>query len=569
MRRLLDYLLGRWYYLLAALVLLAVVDLLQVIYPRIVKRAIEYLQAMRPMPDVLRVATLMVVVMFGVAALRLAYRWLLRKVAIDYDYKLRMDLMDKYLAMSERDMSRYDIGDLMSRLIRDTRLVRRFIMMGTIVMVDLTILGGMAIFSMAMLNIELTVYTVLPLIILTVFVLFVGRFLFRMFEVIQRIFGEMTERVRETATGIKVIKTFVREDYWEQMFDELTDRYLATGVRVFTITGSFWPLSAVIVGLSQVILLWVGGNMVMNRVIDLGTLVSFFLYINLLSWPMLSVGFLVNLVSSARAGMRRIEEILTYDVEVKDLPGAAPLEDVNEVSVRDIKDDVVLKGISFDVRRGEVLGITGPPGSGKSVLLKYLIRLWEPPEGSVLINGRDIRLYTLESLRRHVAYVPQEPILFAGTVRDNIAFAKPDASEEEIVWAAKMACVWEDIQGFPDGLDTVVGERGITLSGGQRQRISIARALLAGRRYMVFDDPLSAVDTHTERCIVSNLKDYVENSDVLLIMVSHRIPAIHWADRVLVLEDGRVLEYGVPDELARAGGLYSKLYTYQLGGEGL
>ncbi len=560
---------SRWYYLLTALILLAIVDLLQVIYPRIVKRAIEYIQAMKPASDVIKVAILMVVVMVGVASLRLAYRWFLRKVAIDYDYKLRMDLMDKYLAMSERDMARYDIGDLMARLIRDTRLVRRFIMMGSIVMVDLTILGGMAIFSMALLNLKLTIYTVLPLMILTVFVLVVGRFLFRMFERIQKIFGEMTERVRETATGIKVIKTFVREDYWESMFDEITDRYLTTGVRVFTITGSFWPLSAVIVGLSQVILLWVGGNMVMNKVIDLGTLVSFFLYINLLSWPMLSVGFLVNLVSSARAGMRRIEEILTYEVEVKDLPGAMPLEDIRDVSVRDLKDDVVLKGISFDVRGGEVLGITGPPGSGKSVLLKYLIRLWDPPEGSVLINGRDIRLYTLESLRRLVAYVPQEPILFAGTVRDNIAFAKPDATDEEIIWAAKMACVWEDIQGFPNGLDTVVGERGITLSGGQRQRISIARALLAGRRYLVFDDPLSAVDTHTERCIVSNLKEYVRTSDVLLIMVSHRIPAIHWADRVLVLEDGRMLEYGKPEELAKAGGLYSKLYAYQLGGEGL
>ncbi|NOZ92490.1 MAG: ABC transporter ATP-binding protein [Dictyoglomi bacterium] len=573
MKRLFDYLKSQWKKILIAFIALILVDIMQILYPQYVRKAINLIKSLSTDTDksywisvLWHYAFIMIALYLAVAIFRLVYRWFLRTVAVSYDHQLRMAIMDKYLSFSERDLQKFDIGDLMSRLIRDTRSVRRFIMMGTIILVDLAVLGGMTIVTMVSMSPYLTLVSVPPMIILTLFVLWAGSYMQKKFKVMLELFGEMTERVRETAVGIKVIKTFVREDFFMKLFEQINDRYIGTGVKLFTLQSSFWPLSSVVVGLSLVIVLWVGGDMVMSGKMDIGTLVSFMMYINMIAWPMLSVGMFITVYSMSKSAIQRIDEVLTYEPEVKDT-GTREIEGVSNITVKDIKDDIVLKGVSFSVSKGQVLGITGPPGSGKTVLMKYLPRLWQPGDGMVFVNDIDVNDIRLASLRRHFSYVPQDPILFAGTVRDNIAFARPDATEEEIIWAAKMACVWDDIQALPKGLDTVVGERGITLSGGQRQRVSIARAFLAGKDILILDDPLSAVDTHTERCIIKNLKEYVAQHSPLTIIVSHRIPAIHWADYVLVLEGGKVLEEGTPEELAERDGLYSRLYRYQMGGD--
>ena len=573
MKRLFDYLKSQWKKILIAFIALILVDIMQILYPQYVRKAINLIKSLSTDTDksywisvLWHYAFIMIALYLAVAIFRLVYRWFLRTVAVNYDHQLRMAIMDKYLSFSERDLQKFDVGDLMSRLIRDTRSVRRFIMMGTIILVDLVVLGGMTIVTMVSMSPYLTLVSVPPMIILTLFVLWAGSYMQKKFKVMLELFGEMTERVRETAVGIKVIKTFVREDFFMKLFEQINDRYIGTGVKLFTLQSSFWPLSSVVVGLSLVIVLWVGGDMVMSGKMDIGTLVSFMMYINMIAWPMLSVGMFITVYSMSKSAIQRIDEVLTYEPEVKDT-GTREIEGVSNITVKNIKDDIVLKGVSFSVSKGQVLGITGPPGSGKTVLMKYLPRLWQPGDGMVFVNDIDVNDIRLASLRRHFSYVPQDPILFAGTVRDNIAFAKPDATEEEIIWAAKMACVWDDIQALPKGLDTVVGERGITLSGGQRQRVSIARAFLAGKDILILDDPLSAVDTHTERCIIKNLKEYVAQHSPLTIIVSHRIPAIHWADYVLVLEGGKVLEEGTPEELAERDGLYSRLYRYQMGGD--
>jgi len=573
LKRLFDYLKSQWKKILIAFIALILVDIMQILYPQYVRKAINLIKSLSTDTDksywisvLWHYAFIMIALYLAVAIFRLVYRWFLRTVAVSYDHQLRMAIMDKYLSFSERDLQKFDIGDLMSRLIRDTRSVRRFIMMGTIILVDLAVLGGMTIVTMVSMSPYLTLVSVPPMIILTLFVLWAGSYMQKKFKVMLELFGEMTERVRETAVGIKVIKTFVREDFFMKLFEQINDRYIGTGVKLFTLQSSFWPLSSVVVGLSLVIVLWVGGDMVMSGKMDIGTLVSFMMYINMIAWPMLSVGMFITVYSMSKSAIQRIDEVLTYEPEVKDT-GTREIEGVSNITVKDIKDDIVLKGVSFSVSKGQVLGITGPPGSGKTVLMKYLPRLWQPGDGMVFVNDIDVNDIRLASLRRHFSYVPQDPILFAGTVRDNIAFARPDATEEEIIWAAKMACVWDDIQALPKGLDTVVGERGITLSGGQRQRVSIARAFLAGKDILILDDPLSAVDTHTERCIIKNLKEYVAQHSPLTIIVSHRIPAIHWADYVLVLEGGKVLEEGTPEELAERDGLYSRLYRYQMGGD--
>ena len=576
MRRIFDYLKKHWVYVLIAFLSLVVVDVLQIIYPKYVGRSINLIKSLPQVSDkgewlhtLWVYGAIMVGLYLGVALFRLIYRWFLRTVAVKYDHELRMAVLYKYLSMSERDLQKFDIGDLMSRLIRDTRSIRRFIMMGTIIMVDLIVLGGLTITTMFSLSPYLTLVSVPPMIILTLFVLWAGSYMRKKFKVMLDLFGEMTERVRETAVGIKVIKTFVRENYFMRLFEDINDRYIATGVRLFTLQSSFWPMASVVVGISLVIVLWVGGDMVMKGQMSIGTLVSFMMYINMIAWPMLSIGMFITVYSMARSAITRLEEILTYEVEVKDT-GTREIDRVDSIVVKDLRDDIILDGISFSVRKGEVLGITGPPGSGKTVLVKYLPRLWEPGRGMVFVNDTiDVLDVKTTSLRSHFAYVPQDPILFAGTVADNIAFAVPDATREEIIWAAKMACVWDDIQSFPDGLDTIVGERGITLSGGQRQRISIARAFLAKKEILILDDPLSAVDTHTERCIVANLKEYVKEYKPLTIIVSHRVPAIHWADYILVMDKGRILEEGTPEELRQGDGLYSRLYAYQMGGDAL
>ncbi len=573
MKRLFGYLKTQWKKILIAFISLVLVDIMQIIYPQYVRKAINLIKSLSTDTDkahwisvLWHYAFIMIALFVAVAIFRLIYRWFLRTVAVNYDHQLRMDIMNKYLSFSERDLQKFDVGDLMSRLIRDTRSVRRFIMMGTIILVDFLVLGGMTIATMMSMSPHLTLVSVPPMIILTIFVLWAGSYMQKKFKVMLELFGDMTERVRETTIGIKVIKTFVREDFFMKLFEEINDRYIGTGVRLYTLQSSFWPLSSVVSGLSLVIVLWVGGNMVMSGKMDIGTLVSFMMYINMIAWPMLSIGMFITVYSMSKSAIQRIDEVLTYEPEVEDT-GTKEIEGVSHITVKDIKDDIVLKGVSFSVSKGQVLGITGPPGSGKTVLMKYLPRLWQPGDGMVFVNDIDVNDIKLPSLRKHFSYVPQDPILFAGTVRENIAFAKPDATEEEIIWAAKMACVWDDIQALPNGLDTVVGERGITLSGGQRQRVSIARAFLAGKDILILDDPLSAVDTHTERCIVKNLKEYVAQHKPLTIIVSHRIPAIHWADYVLVLERGRVLEEGTPDKLAKGDGLYSRLYRYQMGGD--
>ncbi len=573
MKRLFGYLKTQWKKILIAFISLVLVDIMQIIYPQYVRKAINLIKSLSTDTDkahwisvLWHYAFIMIALFVAVAIFRLIYRWFLRTVAVNYDHQLRMDIMNKYLSFSERDLQKFDVGDLMSRLIRDTRSVRRFIMMGTIILVDFLVLGGMTIATMMSMSPHLTLVSVPPMIILTIFVLWAGSYMQKKFKVMLELFGDMTERVRETTIGIKVIKTFVREDFFMKLFEEINDRYIGTGVRLYTLQSSFWPLSSVVSGLSLVIVLWVGGNMVMSGKMDIGTLVSFMMYINMIAWPMLSIGMFITVYSMSKSAIQRIDEVLTYEPEVEDT-GTKKIEGVSHITVKDIKDDIVLKGVSFSVSKGQVLGITGPPGSGKTVLMKYLPRLWQPGDGMVFVNDIDVNDIKLPSLRKHFSYVPQDPILFAGTVRENIAFAKPDATEEEIIWAAKMACVWDDIQALPNGLDTVVGERGITLSGGQRQRVSIARAFLAGKDILILDDPLSAVDTHTERCIVKNLKEYVAQHKPLTIIVSHRIPAIHWADYVLVLERGRVLEDGTPDKLAKGDGLYSRLYRYQMGGD--
>jgi len=573
LKRLFGYLKTQWKKILIAFISLVLVDIMQIIYPQYVRKAINLIKSLSTDTDkahwisvLWHYAFIMIALFVAVAIFRLIYRWFLRTVAVNYDHQLRMDIMNKYLSFSERDLQKFDVGDLMSRLIRDTRSVRRFIMMGTIILVDFLVLGGMTIATMMSMSPHLTLVSVPPMIILTIFVLWAGSYMQKKFKVMLELFGDMTERVRETTIGIKVIKTFVREDFFMKLFEEINDRYIGTGVRLYTLQSSFWPLSSVVSGLSLVIVLWVGGNMVMSGKMDIGTLVSFMMYINMIAWPMLSIGMFITVYSMSKSAIQRIDEVLTYEPEVEDT-GTKEIEGVSHITVKDIKDDIVLKGVSFSVSKGQVLGITGPPGSGKTVLMKYLPRLWQPGDGMVFVNDIDVNDIKLPSLRKHFSYVPQDPILFAGTVRENIAFAKPDATEEEIIWAAKMACVWDDIQALPNGLDTVVGERGITLSGGQRQRVSIARAFLAGKDILILDDPLSAVDTHTERCIVKNLKEYVAQHKPLTIIVSHRIPAIHWADYVLVLERGRVLEEGTPDKLAKGDGLYSRLYRYQMGGD--
>lgn len=559
--------------MLIAFISLVIVDVMQVLYPQYVRKAINVIKSLSTdtvtkqwLSEIWSIAAVMILLYVILALFRLIYRWFLRTVAVKYDHNLRMAIMDKYLSFSERDLQKFDVGDLMSRLIRDTRSVRRFVMMGTIIIVDLIILGGMTIATMISMSPYLTLVSVPPMIILTVFVLWAGGYMRKKFKIMLQLFGEMTERVRETTVGIKVIKTFVREDFFMKLFENINDRYIGTGVRLYTLQASFWPLSSVVVGISLVIILWAGGNMVMRGQMDIGTFVSFMLYINMISWPMLSVGMFITIYSMARSAVQRIDEILVYEPEVKDT-GTKDIDRVLDITVRDLKDDIILKGISFHVKKGQVLGITGPPGSGKTVLMKYLPRLWQPGDDMIFVNDIDVNDIRLPSLRRHFSYVPQDAILFAGTVRENIVFAKPDASEEEVIWAAQMACVWDDIQSFPDGLDTVVGERGITLSGGQRQRISIARAFLAKKDILILDDPLSAVDTYTERCIVKNLKEYVEKYRPLTIIVSHRIPAIHWADYVIVLEKGHILEEGRPEDLRFGDGLYSRLYRYQMGGD--
>ena len=558
----------KWYIFIVSMLIL--VDGAQVVIPQFTRKAIDAMNKHMGISVILRYGIYIVAIAAFIILIRYAYHYVLRKVVLKLDYELKTALFNKYLMLSKSYFEKEEIGDLMARVTNDTRAIRFFLIMGFLGGMDILLLGVTTFVMMFIMSPILSVLVAIPLIFLIPLALNFGRKIHIFFKNVQRIFGDITVRVREVISGIRVIKAFNRESFYLKLFESVNKAYIQENMKLVKLDGFLDPIIEFLVNTSLFILILEGGYLVIKNRISIGTLAAFTQYIETLAWPMMAVGFTISLFQRARASMERIQSVLRAVPEIRDTNPIAVRSIRGNVDVKDLSFSYpdsnvpVLRKITLSAKEGELVGITGPTGSGKSTLMELLIRIYNPPEGRIFLDGIDIMKIPLNTLRRSIAYVPQSPFLFSDTLLENIKLGKQNATMKEVKEATKIAAIYDNIMKMPDQFETIVGEKGITLSGGERQRVAIARAVITKRPVMIFDDPLSAVDTDTEKTIIRNLKIYLRENHITTLLVSQRVSALTIMDRVIVLANGRILEEGAPGKLFDEKGYYFHLYRKQL-----
>ncbi|MFB6231016.1 MAG: ABC transporter ATP-binding protein [Salinibacter sp.] len=486
------------------------------------------------------------------------------------EFDLRNDLYDHLQQLSAVFYQQYSTGDVITRATDDIEKVRRYIGPAIMYVTRSLVMVLVAATAMFVISPTLTLYALAPLPLLAVAVFFMARMVHHRSDRLQQQYSSLTSRVQEALSGIRVLKAYTREEAEAEAFDEESEEYRARNLDLAWVESAWRPLFLLLVGISTVIVVWMGGRLVAEGAITIGNIAEYIIYINMMTWPVASLGFVITMIQRASASVLRLQRIMDWEPEIDDGPATdASIQTLDgHVAFRDVwyqyedEDEPALQGVSFDLPADHTLAVVGRTGSGKSTLVRMIPRILEPDTGTVEIDGHDIRTIPLETLRQHMGYVPQDVFLFSDTVANNIAFGDLDADRDEIRRAAAEADLDEIVTDFPDGFDTYVGERGITLSGGQKQRTSIARALIRDPRVLIFDDALSAVDTATERNILRSLRERQGRST--LVIVSHRLSAVQEADLILVMEEGQVVQRGTHDALLNEEGLYADLYEKQL-----
>ncbi|MBI4458499.1 MAG: ABC transporter ATP-binding protein, partial [Acidobacteria bacterium] len=497
-------------------------------------------------------------------------RMVLIGISRDAEYDLRNALYEHLTRLSLRYFQRHRTGDLMSRATNDLNAVRMLLGPGIMYSARTGVLMSAAIIILAQISVKLTIYCFVLVPVVAVVVSYFGRRIHQRFERIQAMMSNLSAKVQESVAGIRVIRAYAQEEAELRRFQEQNAEYVESNRKLIGVWGMFYPALEVLMGLTYIIVLWVGGREVLGGRISIGSFVAFNVYMGQLAWPMVALGWVVNLYQRGTASLARLNEILTARPEIADPPVAAALEIGTaalpvsgngrrgseeakgvEVEFRNLSFAYngrrTLRDINLTVSAGSTLAIVGPTGSGKSTLASLIPRLHDAPPGSLYLNGTDVRGLRLQDLRRIIGFVPQETFLFSETIRENIAFGVEAATDEEIRRAAEIAGLLPDIESFPLGFNTIVGERGITLSGGQKQRAAIARAILRNPEILILDDALSSVDTYTEERILSRLRDVLRGRTAILI--SHRVSTIRNADLIVVLDDGAIVERGTHEEL--------------------
>lgn len=481
---------------------------------------------------------------------------------------LRNRLMGHLVKMTPTFYERNRTGDLMARATNDLRAVSTTAGFGILTLVDSTLFMVTILITMvALISFKLTLASLLPLPIMAIAMKIYGGRIHERFMKAQNAFGDMNDQVLETIAGVRVIRAFVQERASETNFRELTDDVYMKNAAVARIDALFEPTIKVLVGLSYLIGLCYGGYLVFRNEITLGELVSFNVFLGMLIWPMFAIGELINIMQRGNASLDRVNETLAYKPDVQNAPQTSQVPvpetiEFDRVTFRYPSSPIDnLVDVSFKLKRGETLGIVGRTGSGKTTLLRQLLREYPLGSGTIAVSGVPMERIALEQVQGWVGYVPQQPILFSKTIRENIWFGRKPGSDDELQQALEQASFAKDIQFLPDGLETLVGEKGVALSGGQKQRVSIARALIVNPEILMLDDALSAVDAKTEAHIIEAIRR--ERAGKTTLITTHRLSAVQHADRILVLDEGRVVEEGTHQDLLAAGGWYKEQYDRQ------
>lgn len=511
--------------------------------------------------------------LFAVATVQALSRFGWRKFLFGSSRKVEVDISNKlfshFLSLDKVWFLRQRVGDLLSRATNDLRAVRDFVGLGLLILIDCVVVIVSCVGLMLWINPQLTLVVLVPLPILSIlFYKFIPE-IGRRHEAVQEHLAKITSHVQENLAGIRVLHAFVQEETEKRKFDELNREYIQKNLRVTRLFGIFTPSLMFTVGVAAMISLWIGGKAVIAEEMTLGSFVAFNGYLLMLSWPMMGIGYVINLTQKGQAAMGRIQEIFSAQAGIAD-------NDEQGKPINALKGEIEFRGLSFayphaeqeslrDIRlkipNGQILAVVGVIGSGKSTLVQLIPRLYEAPQDTLFIDGHSIREIPLSVLRKNIGYVDQEPYLFSATIRENIAFGKDEATDEEIDEVVKKAGLLADLTRFPDGLETVVGERGVSLSGGQIQRVALARALLTRPNILVLDDAFSSLDAETEEGILSNMKEFTRG--VTTVIVSHRLSAVRKADRIVVMNDGCIVEDGTHEELMRLNGEYAQTYKNQ------
>lgn len=542
-----------------------------VLVPPIVGRAIDDMrQAGISLHKIGMLALVLLLVSGTKAIFQFLIRWVLIGVSREIEFDLRNDLFKHLEGLSHSFYQRTRTGDIMAKATNDLNAVRMLLGPGFMYTANTVVFTAFALGFMLHISHRLTFYAFLPLPVVSIVIQYFGRRIHERFERIQAMFSEISARAQENFSGVRIIRAYAQEEAEIATFETANREYIARSLTLVRLMGMLWPTLETMLGLAIVLVLWLGGREVLLGRMTVGQFTAFNTFMVQLTWPVIALGWVINIFQRGTASLGRISQLMEEKPEIVDAPNVhAPSSDeqlTGDIEFRNLQFSYdgtpVLHDINLRIPAGSSLAIVGPTGSGKTTLVSLIPRIYDVEAGMVLIDGKSVREYPLSFLRRNIGFVPQETFLFGETIRENIAFGVPDATDQDVRWAAAAANIATEIEDFPEQYKTIVGERGITLSGGQKQRTAIARALIRNPRILVLDDALSSVDTQTEDKILNHLREVMQGRTT--IFISHRVSTVRNADRIAVLHSGRIVELGTHEELIARNGYYSDLYNKQL-----